>query len=35
MIIRFDSNTFSTKPAAKGFSIKVQSIGKGLNLFYE
>ncbi|XP_076084499.1 MAM and LDL-receptor class A domain-containing protein 1-like isoform X1 [Mytilus galloprovincialis] len=29
MIIRFDSNTFSTKPAAKGFSIKVQSIGKG------
>ncbi|XP_063405765.1 MAM and LDL-receptor class A domain-containing protein 2-like [Mytilus trossulus] len=29
MIIRFDSNTFSTKPAATGFSIKVQSIGKG------
>ncbi|XP_052085410.1 MAM and LDL-receptor class A domain-containing protein 2-like isoform X5 [Mytilus californianus] len=29
MIIRFDSNTFSTKPAASGFSIKVKSIGKG------
>ncbi|CAG2238657.1 unnamed protein product [Mytilus edulis] len=30
MMIIFDSNTFSTKPAATGFSIKVQSIGKGL-----
>ncbi|XP_076084855.1 MAM and LDL-receptor class A domain-containing protein 1-like isoform X1 [Mytilus galloprovincialis] len=29
MMIIFDSNTFSTKPAATGFSIKVQSIGKG------
>ncbi|XP_063405763.1 MAM and LDL-receptor class A domain-containing protein 1-like [Mytilus trossulus] len=29
MMIIFDSNTFSTKPAATGFSIKVQSIGTG------
>lgn len=29
MIIRFDSNTFSSSAASKGFSIKVKSIGKG------
>ncbi|XP_052085695.1 MAM and LDL-receptor class A domain-containing protein 1-like isoform X2 [Mytilus californianus] len=29
MIIRFDSNTYSSTAASKGFSIKVTSIGKG------